>query len=59
MDSYLAKKFIQISLASYFLLNFFVNKTKEKIQFLVNYKWLNKIIKKNNYLIFLIEKILA
>ena len=58
-DSYLAKEFIQISLASYSLPIFFVEKPEGGIEIFVDYKKLNAITKKDHYLIPLIEKILA
>ena len=59
LDSHLAKKFIQISLASYFSPVLFVKKPRKGIQFCVDYKRLNIIIKKNRYSILLIKEILA
>ncbi len=58
-DSHLAKEFIQASSASYFLPVLFMKKFREKIRFYVDYRRLNAIIKKDHYLIPLIEKILA
>ena len=48
-----------MSLASCFLLVFFVKKLGKGIQFCVNYKRLNAIIKKDRYPISFIKKILA
>ena len=59
LDSHLAKRFIQTSLASYFLLVLFVKKSEEKIWFCINYKKLSTITKKDCYSILLIEKILT
>ena len=59
LDSYLAKKFLQASLASYSLPILFVKKPEKKIRFCVDYKKLNTITKKDCYLILLIEEKLA
>ena len=49
LDSHLAKRFIQASLACYSLLILFVKKLEERIRFCVDYKKLNAIIKKDCY----------
>ena len=59
LDSYLAKKFILASSASYFLLVLFVKKLERGIWFCIDYRRLNAIIKKDCYLIPLIEERLA
>ena len=59
LDSHLAKKFIRASLASYFSPVLFVKKPGGGIQFCVDYKRLNTIIKKDHYPIHLIEETLA
>ena len=59
LDSHLAKRFIQASLASYSLPVFFVKKPGGGIWFCVDYKKLNAITKKDYYLIPLIEETLA
>ena len=58
-DSYLTKKFIQVSSVSYFLPILFVKKSGRGIRFCVNYRRLNAITKKNHYPILLIEETLA
>ena len=58
-NSHLAKRFIQISSASYSLPVLFVKKPKRGIQFCINYKKLNAIMNKDCYPIPLIEDILA
>lgn len=59
IDYYLAKRFIQTSLTSFFFLVLFVNKLDRKIRFCVYYQKQNAILKKNCYLISLIEVTLA
>ena len=59
LNFHLGKNFIQVNLISYFLLIPFVKKSERGIQFYVNYKKLNAIIKNNCYPIPLIEKILT
>lgn len=46
-DLYLAKRFILTTFISYFSSNFFVKKSKKKVQFYINYQKFNIIIKKN------------
>ncbi len=59
LDSYLAKRFIQASSASYSLPILFVKKTGVGIRLCVYYRRLNAITKKNRYPIPLIEETLA
>ena len=59
LDSHLAKGFIQVSSVSYSSPVFFVKKPKGGIQFCVDYRRLNAIIKKDRYPIPLIEETLA
>lgn len=59
VNFHLAKRFIQASLVSYFLLVLFVKKLEGKIWFCVDYKKLSAITKKDHYLILLIEEILT
>ena len=56
---YLAKGFIQASSASYSSLVLFNKKPSGRIRFYINYQRLNTIIKKNRYLIPLIEETLV
>ena len=48
-----------MSLASYFLLIFFVKKYGKEIRFYINYKGRNAIIKNDRYLISLIKETLT
>lgn len=59
LDSYLAKGFIKTSSALYSSSVLFIKKSDGRIQFYIDYRRLNVIIKKNCYLIFVIEKTLA
>ena len=59
LNSYLAKRFIQASSASYFLPVFLVKKFEGKNWFCVDYKRLNAITKKDCYPIPLIQETLA
>ena len=59
LNSYLAKRFIQVSLVSYSSPILCVKKPERGTRFYVNYKRLNTITKKDRYLISLIEKTLA
>ena len=59
LDSHLAKRFIQASLAFYSLPVLCVKKPGRRIGFYVDYKKLNAITKKDYYLIPLIKKTLA
>ena len=56
LNSYLAKRFIRASLASYSLPVLFVKKSEGKIQFCVDYKKLNAITKKDCYSIRLLKR---
>lgn len=58
-DSYLVKKFIQISSVFYSSLVLFVKKLVRGIRFYINCQRLNAIIKKDHYFISLIEETLA
>ena len=55
----LNKGFIQISSALIASSVLFVQKSEEKLRFYVNYRKLNVIIKKNQYLLSLIEETLT
>ena len=59
LDSHLAKRFIQVSSASYSLPVLFVKKAEGGIQFYVDYRRLNAITKKDCYPIPLIKETLA
>ena len=59
LDFYLAKKFIQVSLASYSSPVLFVKKLRGGIRFYIDYRKLNTIIKKDYYSILLIKKTLV
>ena len=59
LDSHLAKRFIQASLAFYSLPVLFVKKPKGGIRFCIDYRKLNAITKKDCYPIPLIEETLA
>ena len=54
----LDKKFIQVSNSSVALLVLFVQKLGSRLQFCVNYRALNAITKKNQYLLPLIKETL-
>ena len=54
----LNKKFIRINNLSIVLFVLFIRKFEEKLRFCVNYRALNKIIRKNKYSLSLIHKIL-
>jgi len=55
----LKKKFITFSKASFASLILFVKKKDDSLRFCVNYQKLNALIKKNRYLILLIDEVLA
>ncbi|OHF04592.1 hypothetical protein CORC01_00063, partial [Colletotrichum orchidophilum] len=61
LDKYINNKFKKgyIKLLSFLikiLIFFIFKKSKKKLRFIINYKTLNKIIKKNYYLLFFIIK---
>ena len=55
----LNKDFIQISSVLIVSSMLFIQKSKEKLRFCINYRKLNAIIKKNRYLLSLIEETLT
>ena len=55
----LNKNFIQISFILIVFSIPFVQKSEEELRFCINYRKLNIITKKNQYLLFLIEEILT
>lgn len=59
LDFSCAKKVIQINLISSLLLILFIKKSKERVQFCIDYKKLNAITKKDFYLIHYIQKRLS
>ena len=59
LDFHLAKRFIQVSLASYSLPLLFIKKLRREIEFCVSYRRLYAIIMKYHYLISFIEETLA
>ena len=54
----LKKKFITFSKAFYASLILFIKKKDDNLRFCVNYRKLNALIKRNHYLIFLINEVL-
>ena len=60
LTSHLDKKFIISSSAIFIFFILFIKKTDEKfLKFYVNYRKLNTLIKKDRYLLFLIDETLA
>jgi len=59
LEENLKKKFIILSKASFASLILFVKKKDDSLCFCMNYQKLNALIKKDHYLIFLIDKVLA
>ena len=58
LNKHLKKRFIVFNYASFALFVLFIKKSNEELQFCVNYKKLNVIIKRNRYFILLINEIL-
>ncbi len=58
LNENLFKKFIISSKASYFSLVLFILKANEDLQFCVNYRKLNAIIKRNHYSLLLIDEMI-
>jgi hypothetical protein len=59
LKEHLNKNFIESSTAFYALFILFAKKSDDELEFCVNYRKLNAIIKKNRYSIFLIAKTIA
>ena len=59
LEKNLKKEFISSSLILYALLVLFVVKSNKSLRFCVNYRKLNVVIKRNQYLILLIEETLV
>ena len=58
LDKYLKKSFITLNKISFVFLILFIKKLNDKLRFYIDYRRLNEIIKRNRYLISLINKIL-
>ncbi len=56
---HLNKSFISFSLISYTLLILFIEKKDDSLRFCINYRKLNALIKRDHYLLFLINETLA
>ena len=58
LDEYLKKRFIILSYILFILSILFIKKSNRELHFYIDYRKLNAIIKRNRYLISLIDKIL-
>ena len=59
LEKNLKKRFMSLNSTFYVLFVFFVVKSNQSLRFYVNYRKLNVIIRRNQYLILLIEKTLT
>ena len=58
LTEYLNKKFIRVNSSLTFTLILFVRKLNNRLRFYINYRGLNKITRKDRYLLLLIYEIL-